>query len=94
MPKQSKVGRLPGRNPLTHEEAAALAYDLIDFGDGRKVAQFLLLVHAFTYCDPADRENLASEIEERLVPWLDGVDDFRHAAMRRELDAIKKGSTV
>jgi hypothetical protein len=90
MPK-GKPGRLASVNPLTPEEAARLAYDLLDFDDGRRVAQLLLLVHAFTYCDPADRENLASEIEERLLPWLDGADDFRHAAMRRELEAIKKG---
>jgi hypothetical protein len=86
-----KPNRLASVNPLTHEEAARLAYDLIDFDNGRRVAQFLLLVHAFTYCDPDDRENLSSEIEERLVPWLAGADDFRHAAMKRELEALKKG---
>jgi hypothetical protein len=91
MPKRTTPESIRGRNPLTHEEAAQLAYGLASFDRGRQVAQLLLLVHAFTYCDPGEREGMSSEIEERLVPWLGGADEFRHAAMRRELDALRKG---
>lgn len=93
MPKRTTPAGIRGRNPLTHEEAARLAYGLVDMADGEQVAQLLLLIHAFTYCDPGEREGMSSEIEERLVPWLDGVDEFRHAAMRREVEALRKGGT-
>jgi hypothetical protein len=92
MPKRATPDGIRGRNPLTHEEVAQLAYGLVDMAHGEQVAQLLLLVHAFTYCDPGDRENLSSAIEERLVPWLDGADELRHTAMRRALEALKGGA--
>jgi hypothetical protein len=91
MPKRDTPASIKGRNPLTHEEAAQLAYGLVDMAHGEQVAQLLLLVHAFTYCDADERESMSSEIEERLVPWLDGADELRHAAMRREVEALRKG---
>jgi hypothetical protein len=91
MPKRTTPASIRSRNPLTHEEVAQLAYGLVRFDDGEQVAQLLLLVHTFTYCDPGEREGMSSEIEERLVPWLSGVDEFRHAAMRREVEALRKG---
>ena len=48
MPKRTTPADIRGRNPLTHEEAARLAYGLVDMAHGEQVAQLLLLVHAFT----------------------------------------------
>jgi hypothetical protein len=80
-----------GANPLTFEEAADLAESIISVGNARQVARLLLLVHAFTYIDARERENLSSAIEDRLVSSLPGVDEFRYEAMGRELAALWEG---
>jgi hypothetical protein len=79
-----------GRNPLIFDELAKLAASIVDFHPPR-AAQLLLLVHVFTYCDPGERENLSTEIEDKLLPSLPGADDFRYTAMLRALEALRKG---
>lgn len=88
MPKQPDWR---GRNPLTFEEAADLAESIISTGNAEQVARLLLLVHAFTYIEAGERESFSSAIEDRLVPSLPRVDEFRHEAMRRELEALREG---
>ena len=91
MPKRITAADLRGRNPLTHDEAATLAVRICETLSAEDVARLLLLVHAFTYEDPSERESMSSTIEDRLISSLPRVDEFRYEAMRCQLEDLRKG---
>src|ERR1051326_2448288 len=55
---------LRSRNPLRDKEVAALVEQIANCLDAATMPKLFLLVHAFTYAEPGERENLSVIIED------------------------------